>query len=56
LQQALAAIGPLVGLSLVESQTNLTQGRVPWNCDACSDPACEHRLFTALLQTASPPT
>ncbi|MGO4389755.1 ATPase [Variovorax sp. M-6] len=21
----------------------------PWSCDKCSDPACEHRLFTALL-------
>ena len=21
----------------------------PWSCDKCSDPACEHRLFTDLL-------
>jgi hypothetical protein len=22
--------------------------RWTWNCDKCSDPECEHRLFTAL--------
>ena len=25
-----------------------------WNCDKCSDPACEHRLFTRLAGRADP--
>jgi HTH-type transcriptional repressor of NAD biosynthesis genes len=56
LHQALAAIGPQLGLALIDTDPNLTVGRVPWRCDNCSDPACEHRLFTALLPTARPPT
>lgn len=24
-----------------------------WNCDKCSDPDCEHRLFTSLTQSAT---
>ena len=56
LRHALAAIGLLLGVPLVETDPNLTQGRVPWQCDTCSDPACEHRLFTALLQPTRPPT
>jgi HTH-type transcriptional repressor of NAD biosynthesis genes len=56
LRHALAAIGLLLGVPLVETDPNLTQGRVPWQCDTCSDPACEHRLFTALLQATRPPT
>ena len=30
-------------------QFALDRGRVPWSCDKCSDPDCEHRLFTGLL-------
>jgi nicotinamide riboside kinase len=25
----------------------------PWTCDKCSDPTCEHRLFTSLIQADS---
>ena len=24
--------------------------QAPWTCDKCSDPGCEHRLFTGLIQ------
>ena len=26
-----------------------------WNCEKCSDPQCEHRLFTALTERNTPP-
>lgn len=32
------------------AQFALNEGRTPWLCDKCSDPDCEHRLFTRLLQ------
>ena len=51
LQQALRAIGPLLGQPLVPQDPSLSEGRVAWNCEKCSDPVCEHRLFTALLKT-----
>ena len=31
-------------------QFALDRGRVPWSCDKCSDPDCEHRLFTGLIR------
>jgi len=31
------------------AQFALNQGRTPWLCEKCSDPDCEHRLFTGLL-------
>lgn len=51
LRQALAAMGPLLGRLLVDTDPTLAQGRVAWNCEKCSDPECEHRLFTDLLKT-----
>ena len=30
-------------------QFALNGGRTPWRCESCSDPECEHRLFTGLL-------
>ena len=51
LQQALRAIGPLLGKALVPQDPSLSEGRVAWNCEKCSDPVCEHRLFTDLLKT-----
>lgn len=30
-------------------QFNINQGRDAWQCNDCSDPACEHKLFTSLL-------
>ena len=31
-------------------QYALNAGRTPWRCEKCSDPDCEHRMFTGLLQ------
>ena len=31
------------------AQFDLNRGRTPWSCEKCSDPDCEHRLFTGLL-------
>lgn len=31
------------------AQFALNAGRTPWLCETCSDPDCEHRLFTGLL-------
>ncbi|MDM0036186.1 hypothetical protein QTI33_28895 [Variovorax sp. J22P271] len=30
--------------------TEPSRGAAAWSCDKCSDPACEHRLFTDLLR------
>lgn len=32
-----------------QAQFDLNRGRTPWSCGQCSDPACEHKLFTSLL-------
>lgn len=48
-QQALRAIGNQIGRSLVNEDPALAEGRGRWSCDNCSDPDCEHRLFTGLL-------
>ena len=34
----------------LNAQYALNEGRTPWLCEKCSDPDCEHRLFTGLLQ------
>ncbi len=31
------------------AQFNINRGRDVWQCNDCSDPACEHKLFTRLL-------
>ncbi|PUE52718.1 AAA family ATPase [Limnohabitans parvus] len=31
------------------AQFAINQGRTVWQCNECSDPDCEHRLFTGLL-------
>lgn len=49
LQQALRAIGTALGRPLVHADPALATGRGNWTCDNCSDPECEHRLFTGLL-------
>jgi len=48
-QQALRAIGHVIGQSLVVDDPALSVGRGRWSCENCSDPECEHRLFTGLL-------
>lgn len=35
------------------SQFKLNRGRTAWSCETCSDPDCEHRLFTGLLGTTA---
>ena len=35
-------------------QFALNGGRTPWRCESCSDPDCEHRLFTGLLNRPNP--
>lgn len=48
--RALAPIlSPLLGQAPVATDERRTQGRPGWICDACSDPDCEHRLFSRLL-------
>jgi len=32
-----------------QSQFAINQGRTAWQCNECSDPECEHKLFTGLL-------
>ena len=32
-----------------QAQFDLNRGRTPWSCEKCSDPECEHKLFTGLL-------
>ena len=31
------------------AQFNINRGRDVWQCNDCSDPSCEHKLFTGLL-------
>lgn len=38
------------------AQFALNQGRTPWSCETCSDPQCEHRLFTGLLGMTRTPS
>ena len=35
------------------AQFAINQGRIVWQCNECSDPDCEHRLFTRLLAQRS---
>ena len=51
LQAALRAVGRWLGRSLVPDDPELTECRVRLSCDNCSDPDCEHRLFSALVGT-----
>ncbi len=53
LQQALRATGNALQRPLTPEDPAWAQGRRPWNCEKCSDPDCEHRLFTQLLQQRS---
>ncbi|MGV0960018.1 MAG: AAA family ATPase [Limnohabitans sp.] len=36
-----------------DAQFAINQGRTVWQCNECSDPECEHRLFTGLLARRS---
>lgn len=54
LSNALLALGlpptdPGIQQTREEAQFDLNRGRTLWSCEKCSDPECEHRLFTSLL-------
>ena len=56
--QALLALGlsptdPAALAVREQAQYQLNRGRTPWSCETCSDPDCEHRLFTGLLSKRS---
>ncbi len=36
-----------------QGQFGINQGRSVWQCNDCSDPACEHQMFTRLLKQRS---
>lgn len=36
-----------------QAQFAINQGRTVWQCNECSDPDCEHKLFTGLLMQRS---
>lgn len=42
-------LAPLLGQAPVATDAWRTEGRPGWQCEACSDPDCEHRLFSRLL-------
>ncbi len=58
LNNALLALG-VQGEDLSEQRTrengqfSINQGRSIWQCNECSDPGCEHKLFTGLLKKRS---
>lgn len=53
LRNALRALNPvltpILGQAAAAAEPFLVAGRPGWLCEACSDPDCEHRLFTRLL-------
>ena len=48
-RQALRAVGRLLGQDLTDTDPAWIHGRHAWRCDTCSDPDCEHRLFSTLI-------
>jgi nicotinamide riboside kinase len=52
LQGALAALRSAGVLPATQGGATADEAAAPWvwNCEKCSDPACEHRLFRRLLQ------
>ncbi|NIM43698.1 MAG: AAA family ATPase [Hydrogenophaga sp.] len=53
LRAALRAVGAALGRELLPDDPLLREGSGRWQCEACSDPDCEHRLFSALLARRS---
>lgn len=49
LSAALGAMAPALGRPLLPDDPVLREGTGRWQCEACSDPDCEHRLFRGLL-------
>ena len=54
LQQALRAVGNALGRPLQPVDERWEQGSGRWSCESCSDPDCEHRLFSALVAARAP--
>lgn len=52
--KALRTVSARMGLTLSAQDPFWEQGRRPWNCEKCSDPACEHRLFRDLIAQRQP--
>lgn len=50
LQAALRVVGARLGVPLVSADPAWEQGTGRWSCENCSDPDCEHKLFTGLLR------
>lgn len=48
LRNALGAIERTATTALNSSESNAARSDWVWPCDKCSDPVCEHRLFTRL--------
>lgn len=53
-RQALRSIGSALGRPLLPTDSGLTEGNGRWSCESCSDPDCEHRLFSALVAQRTP--
>lgn len=58
LNNALLAMGlsgedPVAGQVREQGQFAINQGRTVWQCNECSDPACEHKLFSSLIAQRS---
>lgn len=49
LQNALRAVGVLLGRPLVAQDPLLESGTGRWTCENCSDPDCERKLFSGLV-------
>jgi HTH-type transcriptional regulator, transcriptional repressor of NAD biosynthesis genes len=47
------SLTPLLGAAPIETDAQRTEGRPGWQCEACSDPDCEHRLFTSLVEKSN---
>ena len=45
----LSEVNTAAGQDRARSQFNINGGRDTWVCNDCSDPACEHKLFTRLV-------
>lgn len=48
-------LGPRLQTPLVASDAVLEEGSGRWSCDNCSDPDCEHRLFSSLVRQRTGP-
>lgn len=49
LDAALRAIGHRLGITLAQQAPGRSSRTAAWVCERCSDPDCEHRLFSRLL-------